>query len=173
MTSSIFNAKRVMPWAFIAISVLLMSGCAFGPSKEKLQQQARAQTAMSMWKERCDTKAGYKIYRRAENVDGIFLMKIRDGDINFDDQYKLDDPYGRDSRGDNYILNFLKGAYHQRTDQSYPPGSPPVRDSNSWKPLIPRMVFVIGIQGGKKWFGKRMSTIPTFKDCSKRIPILT
>ena len=110
---------------FVVLLALGVAGCAFGPSKEKLQQQARAQTAMSMWKERCETKAGVKIYRRAENVDSIFLMKIRDGDINFDDQYKLDDPYGRDSRGDNYILNFLKGAYHQRTDQSYPPGSPP------------------------------------------------
>ncbi|MFN4265603.1 MAG: hypothetical protein ACK4F8_07655 [Aquabacterium sp.] len=106
-----------------------LAGCAFGPSKEEVTQQAetnaRAQIAMRMWKERCETKAGYKIYRRADNVDDIFLMKIRDGDINFDDQYKLDDPYGRDSRGDNYILNFLKGAYHQRTDQSYPAGSPP------------------------------------------------
>lgn len=114
---------------FVVLLALGVAGCAFGPSKEEVKQQAetnaRAQIAMRMWKERCETKAGYKIYRKADNVDGIFLMKIRDGDINFDDQYRLDDPYGSDSRGDKYILNFLKGFYHQRPDMPYPAGSPP------------------------------------------------
>ena len=61
-----------------------------------------------MFAERCK-KSGEFIHRTADNVDGIFLMKIRPNDINYGDQYKLDDPYGRDVGGDGYLMNYLLG----------------------------------------------------------------
>lgn len=94
--------------------------------RDRLSAKARQETAMRMWKERCETKAGIKIYRTVENVDGIFLMKIRPGGVpNYGDQFKLDDPYGSDSTDDRYILNFLKGFYHQQPDVKVTPGNPP------------------------------------------------
>lgn len=94
--------------------------------REKRIAKARQETAMRMWKERCETKAGVTIHRTENNVDGIFLMKIRPGGVpNYGDQFKMDDPYGKDSTDDIYILNFLKGFYHQRTDQPVVPGAPP------------------------------------------------
>jgi hypothetical protein len=71
-----------------------------------------------MFQERCQ-KAGEFIHRTAENVEGIFLLKLRPGDVNSRDQYGMDDPYGRD-RGEDphevlgrdeeaYIKSFLLG----------------------------------------------------------------
>jgi hypothetical protein len=42
----------------------------------------------------------------------VYLLKIR-STTNHGDQFKLDNPYGHDSTGDMYILNFLRGFYHQ------------------------------------------------------------
>jgi hypothetical protein len=78
---------------------------------------------MAMWQERCKT-AGEKIYKTVENVEGIYLMKVRPSEINFADQFKLDDPYGSDMTGDTYILNFLRGFHHQSKVELYL-GSPP------------------------------------------------
>ncbi len=74
----------------------------------KTPAQERLAKAEAMFKERCQT-AGEKIYRTADKVEGIFLMKLRPKDINYGDQYKMDDPYGRDVGGDGYIINFLLG----------------------------------------------------------------
>ena len=75
-----------------------------------------------MFAERCK-KAGVFIHRRVENVEGIFLMKQRPKEVNHGDQYKLDDPYGRDSAGDNYLKIFFTEFY--RVPANPPPG---------WKP---------------------------------------
>jgi hypothetical protein len=66
----------------------------------------RYETAEAMFQERCK-KAGVFIYRTAENVEGIFLLKLRPGNINYGDQYRMDDPYGSDLLGDGYIATFL------------------------------------------------------------------
>lgn len=71
---------------------------------------ARLARADAMFAERCK-KSGVFIHRTAENVEGVFLMKIRPKDINFGAQYKLDDPYGRDSTGENYLKVFFSGFY--------------------------------------------------------------
>ncbi|MBW8833047.1 MAG: hypothetical protein JF606_27425 [Burkholderiales bacterium] len=106
------------------IAVLLSSfvaGCAAGPSTtESKERQAKAQ---ALFAERCKT-AGEKIYRTVDNVEGIYLLKLRPQGVNFGDQFKLDDPYGSDSSGDTYILNFLRGFYHQRATPPIP-GAPP------------------------------------------------
>jgi hypothetical protein len=75
-----------------------------------------------MFAERCK-KAGEFIHRTAENVEGVFLMKIRPKEINYGDQYKLDDPYGRDFGGDAYVRSFLRGFF----------------EANYKKPDIPRL----------------------------------
>ncbi len=103
------------------LSLTLLPG-AFIDGAHAAQPSERQAKAMAMWQERCKV-AGEKIYKTVENVDGIFLMKIRTT-TNFGDQLRLDDPYGHDSTGDRYVLNFLKGLYHQRPATSLP-GSPP------------------------------------------------
>lgn len=75
---------------------------------EKPESESRLAKAEAMFKERCKT-AGEKIYRTADNVEGIYLMKLRPREINYGDQYRMDDPYGRDVGGDGYIINFLLG----------------------------------------------------------------
>lgn len=122
--------RGLFVWSTVALLLTCAGACTTTPSPERVKQQAEAksrqETAMRMWKERCATKAGVKIHRTVDNVDGIFLMKIRPGGVpNYGDQFKMDDPYGKDSTDDTYILNFLKGFYHQRTDQPVIPGKPP------------------------------------------------
>lgn len=86
--------------------------------------KARFAKANAMFQERCKT-AGEKIYRTAENVDGILLMKVRPKvtGLEFDDQYGMHDPYGRDLGGDGYIETFVRG-FETRQSQ-FAPGAPP------------------------------------------------
>ena len=93
-----------------ALLAALLTACA-SPAADPAQREdgrARLAKAEAMFAERCK-KAGEFIHRTAENVEGIFLMKIRPNDINYGDQYKMDDPYGRDVGGDGYLVNFLLG----------------------------------------------------------------
>jgi len=77
---------------------------------------------MAMWQERCK-KSGEFIHKTVENVEGIFLINVRTT-TNFDDQFRLDDPYGHDSTDSEYIENFLRGFHHPPPDkkrEGYPP----------------------------------------------------
>ena len=83
------------------------------------ERGARLAKAEAMFAERCK-KAGVFIHRTAENVEGVFLMKLRPQGINHGDQYRMDDPYGRDFGGDAYIRSFLNGffeANYKRPDE--------------------------------------------------------
>ncbi|MBI5107178.1 MAG: hypothetical protein HZA62_00380 [Rhodocyclales bacterium] len=80
--------------------------------------RARLVKAEAMFAERCK-KSGEFIHRTAENVEGVFLMKIRPKEINYGDQFKMDDPYGNDSGGETYIKTFFSGFYKR----SSPPPS--------------------------------------------------
>ncbi|KAB2919890.1 MAG: hypothetical protein F9K30_16820 [Dechloromonas sp.] len=89
---------------------IALSACG-GPSAQAApgeDAKERLAKAEAMFQERCK-KAGEFIYRTAENVEGVFLLKLRPGRINYGDQYRMDDPYGRDVGGDGYITNFLLG----------------------------------------------------------------
>lgn len=66
--------------------------------------------ARTLFQQRCNT-AGEKITRTVEDVDGLLLLKIRSRNINYRQQFALDDPYGRDFTGDGYIESFLR-AHH-------------------------------------------------------------
>lgn len=78
----------------------------------EVEYRSRLATAKAMFAERCKT-AGEKIYKTVENVEGIYLMKVRSSEINFGNQFKMDDPYGKDS-GD-YIRTFVRGSYQAET----------------------------------------------------------
>jgi hypothetical protein len=79
--------------------------------QQRQQQNAQLDKAMAHFEMRCKS-AGEKITRTVENVEGIFLMKVRQRD-NYDDpvprQFRLNDPYGDSEKGDEYINSFLYG----------------------------------------------------------------
>ena len=87
--------------------MLFRSACAQTPSANE-ESRARLARAEAMFAERCK-KAGEFIHRTADNVEGIFLFKVRPRGINYGDQYRMDDPYGRGVGGDGYIADFLYG----------------------------------------------------------------
>jgi len=76
--------------------------------------KTRLAKAEAMFQERCK-KSGEFIHRTVEDVEGIFLLKIRPKEINYGDQYRMDDPYGRDLGGDGYILSFVRGSFQANT----------------------------------------------------------
>lgn len=68
----------------------------------------RLAKAQALFDERCKT-AGEKIYKTVDKVEGMLLVKVRPSKINLSDQYAMDDPYGRDFGGDEYLASFLQG----------------------------------------------------------------
>ena len=67
--------------------------------QERQERQERLATAEAMFQERCK-QAGEFIHRTAEDVEGVYLLKLRPGPINYGNQYRMDDPYGRDLTGE-------------------------------------------------------------------------
>ena len=92
----------------VLLALLLTAWSTTQADAQNPPAQERLAKAEALFKERCKT-AGKRIYRTADKVEGIFLMKLRPKDINYGDQYKMDDPYGRDVGGNGYIINFLLG----------------------------------------------------------------
>ena len=77
--------------------------------------------ANSLYEAGC-RKSGEFIHRTADNVDGIFLLRIR---MDYGRGYQYtEDPYGYDSAGNSYILGF----FHT-----------PVRDGDKY-PILPNIV---------------------------------
>ncbi|MDR3220822.1 MAG: hypothetical protein LBU46_02265 [Candidatus Accumulibacter sp.] len=106
--------KNLMALVFVALLVGVPGYSAWWKrqqeqaQREEQQQAARAwrEKAEAMFQERCK-KAGVFIHRTADNVESVFLLKLRPNSVNFRDQYKMDDPYGSDFGGDAYIKSFL------------------------------------------------------------------
>jgi len=67
-------------------------------------------TARAIFVQRCSS-AGERIHKTVEDVDGIFLLKLRPPLLNFSNQFRLDDPYGRDYLGEGYIRSFLQANH--------------------------------------------------------------
>jgi hypothetical protein len=66
--------------------------------------------AMTLFAERCKN-AGEKIVRTIENVDGVVWLKWREkysNADNFADQFKLNDPFGRDCGAEDCVANLLR-----------------------------------------------------------------
>ena len=77
-------------------------------SLAKEDPKSRLAKAEAMFAERCK-KAGVFIHRTAENVEGIFLMKVRTT-YNHGDQYRMDDPYGHDVSGKGCLRKHMIGV---------------------------------------------------------------
>jgi len=96
-----FRFPKLLPALLLSLS--LLGACSSSP--HAAQPSERQTKAMAMWQERCKT-AGEKIYKTVENVEGIYLMKLRPPSRNFGDQFKLDDPYtARDVSIEILLLN--------------------------------------------------------------------
>lgn len=91
----------------LLVAVSLLGACTSSP--RAAQRSERQAKAIAMWQERCKT-AGEKIHQTVDNVEGVYLMKVRTT-TNFGDQFVLDDPYGSDHTKDGYIKSFLRGFY--------------------------------------------------------------
>ena len=115
------DLKRTVHDKWKAVTALLLSialtACAVGPSASEGSE--RLTRAQAMFAQRCQA-AGEKIYRTVDDVEGIFLLKLRPNYVNYGNQYSLDDPYGSDLLGDGYIESFLRGSYqaHVKDDSN-------------------------------------------------------
>lgn len=69
------------------------------------------EVARTLFQQRCAV-AGERILRTVKDVDGVLLLKLRPETINYSNQFSLDDPYGRDFSGADYIVSFLR-AHHE------------------------------------------------------------
>jgi len=116
-----------LPPAPVLALIACLSGCLSPSAAERAElavQRQRLEVAEAMFQERCKT-AGEKIHRTAENVEGVLLMKLRPSDINYGNQFAMDDPYGSDLGGDGYIVSFLRGSHQANTRGTPRPGAPP------------------------------------------------
>ena len=92
------------------IAVIFSQPTATATAKPTDAAQEQAARAKKLMAQHCQ-RAGERIDRTVEGVDGILLLKIRPTALNYGDQYRLDDPYGRDLGGDGYIESFLSAHY--------------------------------------------------------------
>ncbi|MEN6587222.1 MAG: hypothetical protein ABFE02_14375 [Sulfuricella sp.] len=92
----------------VAVLFAVLPGRWFWEMKREADgKKERLAKAEAIFQEHCKT-AGEKIYRTVDGVEGILLMKVRPNGQNHGDQFKMDDPYGDDLRGDGYIETFLR-----------------------------------------------------------------
>lgn len=75
-------------------------------------KQTHVATGIKRFQAYCQM-AGVKIHRTVDGVDGIYLMKVRTT-YNQNNQYAMDDPYGDDAQGEDYIGTFLQGRDKNR-----------------------------------------------------------
>ncbi len=102
---NIFLARKFF---FALLFTGFLSGCATEASTTNAKE--RLAMARALFAKRCET-AGEKIYRKVDDVEGIFILKLRPDDPNSGNQFALDDPYGRDLGGIDYIQSFIRGSY--------------------------------------------------------------
>ena len=100
--------RMAMRWLlpFLLVGGIASESLAQG-TQGKEDPKARLAKAEAMFAERCK-KSGEFIHRTAENVEGVFLMKVRMRH-NHGDQYRMSDPFGHDSTGNDYFKSFLVG----------------------------------------------------------------
>jgi len=90
------------------VFLLILSSWPFYSSGSELQA---LEVARALFEKRCAV-AGERIHKTVKDVDGVLLLKLRPETINYSNQFSLDDPYGRDFSGPDYIVSFLK-AHHE------------------------------------------------------------
>ncbi len=99
-------------WARKLIYTALVLAFSIAPIAPEIYRTVEYRNKLSkaeaLFEERCKT-AGEKIYKTVENVEGILVIKARTEEINFNQQFKLDDPYGYAGTGDGYLRLFIRG----------------------------------------------------------------
>lgn len=124
--NNLFSWTGNVRFLLASLAFLLVScGGAQTIRQDSVAANERLAIAEAMFQERCKI-AGEKIYRTAENVEGVFLMKLRPFGINYGNQFAMTDPYGRDLGGDGYIESFVRGEF-QATHSGTPRAGAPSR----------------------------------------------
>ena len=161
------NVKRIKWLAPLLSLALLLGACASGP--RAAQPSERQAKAMAMWQERCKA-AGEKIYRTVEGVEGVYLMKLRPKGTNFGDQFKLDDPYGRDLDGDGYIETFVRDSFAKMRSPNPRPEWPPRLGYHYVEAQDPKDGQRYRYTGGMKVTGRMEASAPNVQIDLKRDP---
>ncbi len=160
MTINLYRRMHLAGFGVVVgLVTALLCGFTAGCTADRNMSTAneRLIRADAMLAERCTT-AGEKIYRTVDDVEGVYLLRVRPDSLNYGDQFKMDDPYGSDSTGDQYILNFLRGFYHQRN-------SPPA-------PGEPPQVGFLYVEAVDPLDGRRYRYTPVLKDVSHKRSLL-
>ena len=86
-------------WQKVAFAAAIVVAFGFVPAKTSIETYSQVQYRKAAWahfEKRCKENAGEKIYKTAENVEGIFIIKPRPK-ATYDqlrDQFWMGDPYG-------------------------------------------------------------------------------
>ncbi len=150
-------------FAYLSLFIFgaLLSACASSQQHEAVEAaRSRSQTAEAMFQEHCKS-AGEKIYKTVDNVEGVFLLKLRPKEPNFSNQFALTDPYGRDLGGDGYMMSFLRG-YNKQLDPPLP-GAPPRVGYYYVEAIDPKDRERYRYTGSMKVVGRKDSTAPNIK----------
>lgn len=115
LIAALMKPKTLLGKAGWTLVVLLAFGllpflAARGVREDKqvaLAGQERLKAATAQFELRCKS-AGEKINRTVENVEGVVWMKWRPKSSNDGDQFKLDDPYGKDCSEEGCIADLLR-----------------------------------------------------------------
>jgi hypothetical protein len=135
--------KTYSIYAFV-LSVLLIACATPGSIQKAEEARSRLQIAEAMFRERCKT-AEERIYKTVDDVEGIFLLKVRPNKVNFSDQFEMDDPYGSDLGGDAYIKSFLRGFFETNARL------PDVPNPNAPRHIAYRFVDAIDPKDGRQY----------------------
>jgi hypothetical protein len=119
--------KHSLKLALLGTAVLALSACGTSTASSRGIDKTRQETAIAMWKERCQ-KAGEFIHQTVEDVEGVYLLKLRPKEPNFGDQFLMDDPYGDDVYGMGLVSNFLR--------KTTPPDKPPVTSTKGYRYVV-------------------------------------
>lgn len=118
----------------LLIAVLLLAGCDAGQAPTQANAPAivtqvlpsdpaamtplqRAEAGQALWKEKCRTVAGEKIYKTVADVEGLILLKVRPraGAPEWADPNWPGAAFAKEARRDEYITTFLGYEYATRT----------------------------------------------------------
>jgi hypothetical protein len=166
---ALWKGKTWLRKGIYAVLVLAAFSAPLVPEvTRQIEFRNRQATAQSMFAERCKT-AGEKIYKTVENVEGVYLMKLRPSEINYGDQFKMDDPYGRDFGGEAYFGAFLRGRYEAES-KDIPTGAPPRYGYLYVEALDPKDGQRYRYTGGMKIVGKKDTTAPAIQFELQRNP---
>jgi hypothetical protein len=103
-----FVCSRAAIVFFASLLAPSLPAIAYNPLNRE-EYLAKIKQAEALFKKKCETDAGIKIYNTIPNVEGVLLLKIRPEPID----RELADPmwpgavFGREVAGDGYIASFI------------------------------------------------------------------